>query len=146
MRQYTYNKVNKNIHSIHSLYTYTYILPINNYTITTHHTHTQKEETYENVFIIYLPKRIFTILQYHKTSYNIPINYKNPKWKNRKNDISQQLHRFISNKLHHFTQKSLTQQKNVIISMIYNKNIVFRHIVTAQNTNAITSKYGLLFS
>ena len=103
--------------------------------------HKKKKHT-----ILYLPKRIFTILQYHKTSYKIPINYKNPKWKNRKNDISQQLHRFISNKLHHFTQKSLTQRKNVIISMIYNKNIVFRHIVTAQNTNSITSKYGLLFS
>ena len=52
-RWYTYNKVNKNIHSIHSLHIHTHILSINNYTITTHHTHTQKEETYENIFIIY---------------------------------------------------------------------------------------------
>ena len=52
-RWYTYNKVNKNIHSIHSLHIHTHILSINNYTITTHHTYTQKEETYENIFIIY---------------------------------------------------------------------------------------------
>ena len=51
-RRYTYNKVNKNIHSIHSLYIYTYITN-KQYIITTHHTYTQKEETYENIFIIY---------------------------------------------------------------------------------------------
>ena len=56
IQQYTYNKVNKNIHSIHSLYTYTHIInkQLHNYTTSYIYLHKKKKHTIMYLSYIYL--------------------------------------------------------------------------------------------